>query len=122
MKVTGLGWMGTKTQQFDGMNTFYRDVLNLDVLSVDDKSGRFRLDDGTEVHVYGSKDENHAFFGNGPVVAFEVDDFEAARSRLLGAGIELIYPEPQRASGKIWQHFRAPDGNVYEIIGHDFAA
>jgi hypothetical protein len=29
MKVTGLGWMGTKTRQFDNMITFYRDVLNL---------------------------------------------------------------------------------------------
>jgi hypothetical protein len=29
MKVTGLGWMGTKTRQFDSMITFYRDVLNL---------------------------------------------------------------------------------------------
>jgi len=95
MKVTGLGWMGTKTQQFDRMNTFYRDVLNLDVLSIDDRSGRFKLHDGTEVHVYGSKDEHHEFFGSGPVVAFEVDNFAVARSRLLGAGIELIYPEPQ---------------------------
>ena len=25
--------------------------------------------------------------------------------------------EPQRADGQMWQHFRAPDGNVYEIIG-----
>jgi catechol 2,3-dioxygenase-like lactoylglutathione lyase family enzyme len=121
MKVTGLGWMGTKTRQFDRMNTFYRDVLNLDVVSIDDKSGRFKLDDGTEVHVYGSKDEDHEFFGNGPVVAFEVDDFAAARTRLLGFGIGFIYQEPQRASGRIWQHFRAPDGNVYEIIGNDVA-
>jgi hypothetical protein len=31
----------------------------------------------------------------------------------------VIYPEPQRANGQAWQHFRAPDGNVYEIIGSD---
>jgi catechol 2,3-dioxygenase-like lactoylglutathione lyase family enzyme len=119
MKVTGLGWMGTRTHQFDKMNAFYRDVMKLDVLSIDDRSGRFQLNDGTEVHVYALKDEHHEFFGGGPVVAFEVDDFAVARNRLLGAGIEFIYPEPQRASGKIWQHFRAPDGNVYEIIGDD---
>jgi len=56
------------------------------------------------------------------VVAFEATTFAVARSRLLGAGIELIYPEPQRLAAKIWQHFRAPDGNVYEIIGDDVAA
>lgn len=122
MKVTRLSWMGTKTEQFDRMNTFYRDVLNLDVLSIDEHSGRFKVGDGTEVHVYSSHDEHHDFFGSGPVVAFEVDNFAVARRRLLGAGIEFIYPEPQRAFGKIWQHFRAPDGNVYEIMGNDVAA
>ena len=59
MKVTRLGWMGVKTRQFDGMNTFYRDVLNLEVLSIDDESGRFKLDDGTEVHVYAPRDQEH---------------------------------------------------------------
>jgi len=121
MKVTRLGWMGAKTRQFAKMNAFYRDVLGLGVLSIDDASGRFRLDDGTEVHVYGPQDADHAFFGKGPVVAFEVDDFPAARSRLLDGGTEFIHEEPQRASGRIWQHFLAPDGNVYEIIGADDA-
>jgi catechol 2,3-dioxygenase-like lactoylglutathione lyase family enzyme len=122
MKVTRLGWMGVKTRQFDQMNTFYRDVLNLDVLSIDDKSGRFKLGNGTEVHVYGQLDKDHDFFGSGPVVALEVDNFAVARTRLLSAGIKFVYEEPQRASGKIWQHFIAPDGNVYEIIGNDVAA
>jgi len=122
MKVTRLGWLGVRTRHFDQMNAFYRDVMNLDVLSTDDKSGRFKLQDGTEVHVYGELDRDHDFFADGPVVALEVDDFAAARARLLGAGIKFVYEEAQRASGKIWQHFVAPDGNVYEIIGDDTAA
>jgi len=122
MKVARLGWMGVKTQQFDQMNAFYRDVLNLNTSSIDGKSGRFKLGDGTEVHVYGQLDEDHDFFEHGPVVAFEVTDFSVARARLLSAGIKFVYEEPQRASGKIWQHFIAPDGNVYEIIGEDVSA
>jgi catechol 2,3-dioxygenase-like lactoylglutathione lyase family enzyme len=114
--------MGTKTRQFDRMNAFYRDVLRLEVLSIDDESGRFKLDDGTEVHIYGPQDQDHEFFGSGPVIAFEVDDFATARDRLLSVGTEFIYEEPQRALGRIWQHFIAPDGNVYEIIGNDVAA
>ena len=121
MKVTRLGWMGAKTQQLDAMNEFYRDVMGLEVLSIDDSCGRFKLQDGAEVHVYGPKDRHHGFFGKGPVVAFEVDNFRVAQSRLPAAVVEFIYPEPQRASGKIWQHFRAPDGNVYELIGDDVA-
>jgi hypothetical protein len=79
------------------------------------------MDDGTEVHVYSSEDEDHGCFGRGPVVAFEVDNFADARNRLLAAGIEF-YPEPRRASDKIWQHFKAPDGNVYESIGREIGA
>jgi catechol 2,3-dioxygenase-like lactoylglutathione lyase family enzyme len=119
MKVTRLGWMGTRTRQFDRMNEFYREVLSLGVLSIDDSCGRFKLQDGTEIHVYGPRDQHHEFFADGPVVAFEVDNFAVAQSRLLAAGVEFIYPEPQRASGRVWQHFRAPDGNVYELIGDD---
>ena len=121
MKVVRLGWMGAKTQQFEKMNAFYRDVLGLEVLSIDGSSGRFRLQDGTQVHVYGPNDKDHEFFGEGPVIAFQVDNFADAQARLLAAGVEFIYPEPQRAAGKIWQHFRAPDRNVYELIGDDAA-
>ena len=108
--------------EWERSNAFYRDVLNLDISSIDGKSGRFKLGDGTEVHVYGPLDEDHHFFGDGPVVALEVADFAVARARLLGAGIKFAYEEPQRESGKIWQHFIAPDGNVYEILGNDVAA
>jgi catechol 2,3-dioxygenase-like lactoylglutathione lyase family enzyme len=101
------------------MSEFCRDVLRLETLSVDATSSRFRLADGTEAHVYAGDDPDHAFFGSGPVIGFEVESFLAAHQALTKAGVELIYPEPQRAQGKAWQHFRAPDGNVYEIIGPD---
>ena len=111
MKVTRLGWMGAKTQQFNRMNEFYRDVLGLDVLSIDDSSGRFKLQDGTEVHVYGPKDKHHEFFSEGPVVAFEVDDFAVAQNRLLTAGVEFISPEPQRATG-VKRHQELTPGDI----------
>jgi hypothetical protein len=72
-----------------------------------------------EVHVYGPNDADHDFFGSSPVAGFCVDSFKAARAALEAGGIEFIYAEPQRANGRAWQHFRAPDGNVYEVIGPD---
>lgn len=39
--------------------------------------------------------------------------------RTKNAEAMFIYPEPQRQAGQAWQHFRAPDGNVYELIGPD---
>jgi len=101
------------------MSGFYRDVLGLELIHEDADASRFRLSDGTEAHVYGAGDAHHGFFGAGPVVGFAVESFAAARAALANARIEFLYPEPQREGGRAWQHFRAPDGNVYEIIGPD---
>jgi hypothetical protein len=54
-----------------------------------------------------------------PLVGFFVDSFEDAYVAMLKAGIQFLYPLPQRQRGKVWVHFRAPNGNVYEIIGAD---
>ncbi len=116
MAVAGLGWLGVRTGRFAQTAAFYRDVLGLEVLKDESDDARFRLADGTEVHVYGPSDEDHRFFGSGPVVALRVDDFAATRARMAAAGIEFIGPV-QREGTTAWNHFRGPDGNVYEIIG-----
>ena len=50
-------------------------------------------------------------FATGPVVGFAVRDLAAAVEELRRAGVELL-GEP----GPAWQHFRGPDGNVYELV------
>jgi catechol 2,3-dioxygenase-like lactoylglutathione lyase family enzyme len=119
VKVLSLGWLGVRTGQSSDMSAFYRDVLGLEPIQQGGKGDRFRLHDGTEAHVYPGDDSDHAFFGDGPVVGFAVASFAAARAALVSAGVEFIYREPQRQAGRAWQHFRAPDGNIYEIIGPD---
>lgn len=119
MAVRSLGWLGVRTPAAEAMNAFYRDVLRLEVILERPGATWFRLHDGTEVHVYGSDDEDHEFFGTAPVVGLAVDSFRAEHAALVRARVEFLYPEPQRADGRAWQHFRAPDGNVYEIIGPD---
>jgi catechol 2,3-dioxygenase-like lactoylglutathione lyase family enzyme len=119
MKVLSLNWLGVRTEKLQAMSTFFQDVLKLEVIDVDRSGSRFRLVDGSEAHVYGADDDDHVFFGAGPVVGFEVESFADAHRALQEAGIEFMYPEPQREGGQAWQHFRAPDGNVYEIIGPD---
>ena len=53
-----------------------------------------------------------------PVVGLVVDDFDATRQAMVAAGIAFI-GEPQRDGGSAWNHYRGPDGNVYEIMGRD---
>jgi catechol 2,3-dioxygenase-like lactoylglutathione lyase family enzyme len=117
MKVLSLNWLGVRTEKLQAMNTFFQDVLNLEVIDVDRSGSRFRLVDGSEAHVYGADDDDHVFFGAGPVVGFEVESLADAHRALKEAGIEFMYPEPQREGGQAWQHFRAPDGNVYVEVG-----
>jgi catechol 2,3-dioxygenase-like lactoylglutathione lyase family enzyme len=53
----------------------------------------------------------HGVFPRLPVVGFTVRDLPAAVDELRTAGVELL-GEP----GPTWQHFRGPDGNVYELV------
>jgi catechol 2,3-dioxygenase-like lactoylglutathione lyase family enzyme len=119
MTVRSLGWLGVRTPAAAAMTALYRDVLGLEVIFERPGATWYRLADGTEVHVYGSDDEDHRFFGTAPVVGLAVDSFRETHAALTAAGVEFLYPEPQQADGRAWQHFRAPDGNVYEIIGPD---
>ena len=117
MEVRGLVWLGVRTNQFEEMTRFYRDVLGLSPFQDDAISARFRLPNRTEIHVYGPADEDHRFFGSGPVVGILVDDVDRARATMEAAGIEFIGPI-QRQRDTSWNHFRGPDGNVYEIMSH----
>ena len=111
-----LGWLGVRTDAFEAMTALYRDVLGLTPFHADERSVHFRLESGTEVHVYGPADDDHRFFGSAPVVGLRVADVEGTRRALADAGIELL-TEIERTAEEAWCHFRAPDGNVYEIIG-----
>jgi catechol 2,3-dioxygenase-like lactoylglutathione lyase family enzyme len=116
--IRSLRFLGVRTAAFDETVALYRDVLGLTPLHEAPGATWFRAADGASIHVYDEDDEDHAFFGSGPVVGLEVDDFDGARAALVAAGIAFV-GEPQRDGGVAWNHFTGPDGNVYEIIGPD---
>ena len=56
------------------------------------------------------------FERNSVVAGFLVDDMHAARDELAPApGVELLGELNVMPGGYAWQHFRAPDGLVYEL-------
>jgi len=114
MHVKGLSWLGLRTNQFEEMVTFFRDVMGIQPIRDEPEIVGFQLIDGTQMELYRPDEEFHAFFTTGPVVAFRVDDVDAARTTMEAAGIEFIGPI-QRAGKTSWNHFRAPDGTVFEI-------
>jgi catechol 2,3-dioxygenase-like lactoylglutathione lyase family enzyme len=110
MEVTGLGWCGTRTSRDDKPAHFYEHVLGLRPVHAEPGLRVFELPDGRNVEVFGLGYPGREHFGPGPVVGFAVRDLPAAVRELQDAGVELL-GEP----GPTWQHFRGPDGNVYEL-------
>ncbi len=115
MRVQGLTWLGLRTPQFNEMVTFFRDVMNMKPIRNEPGIAGFQMTDGTNLELYELDEESHAFFTTGPVVAFRVDDVDASRATMEAAGIEFI-GSIQRMGKSSWNHFRAPDGTVFEIL------
>jgi catechol 2,3-dioxygenase-like lactoylglutathione lyase family enzyme len=116
MEIKGIHWLGVRTEKSDELIGFFRDVLELRVAFQEGAMTGFRAPNGDTIEVFSLQDEDHRFFTTGPVVGFLVDDVDAGRAELETAGVELL-GDTQSDSGWAWQHFRGPDGNVYELTG-----
>jgi extradiol dioxygenase family protein len=114
--MASVSFLGLRTREFAAMRSLYADGYGLKALREAPGAVWFELDDAAELHVYADSDPDHAFFGYGPVPGLLVDDFDAAVERLSAHGVRWL-TEPQTAGGRTWQHYRAPDGNVYEVMG-----
>lgn len=116
MNVRGVAWLGVRTDRYAEMTRFCRDVLGLTEVR---KDGRFAIydtseGDGIELFGPGAPSGPGQFDTNKVVAGFLVDDLAAATRELLDAGVELLGGRNDAARSS-WQHFRAPDGNVYEL-------
>lgn len=128
MRIRRLSFMGVKTESFEAMSVFVRDVLGLHAGHTDDGWAVFQLESGdrdlVEVYRPGRYDERLLpADATGPTVAFAVEDLLAARAELVAADIEIVadivwaaeaFDDP-RLDGWGWLFFRAPDGNVYAL-------
>lgn len=111
-------WVGTRTEAFTPTVEFFRTVFELPVGSQRRHFVRLDLPAGGFVEVFDAASGEYPHFTTGPVVGFEVADFDRARSELEGGGCELLLPPGGEAGSYRWQHFRAPDGCVYEIVDY----
>lgn len=116
MNVEGIVWMGVRTSAFGELRALLADVMGLETTHEADGVAWFALPGGEEIQIYDDGDAHHTFFGDGPVVGFQVADFEQATAELVEAGIEMV-GEGDSDGLRRWRHFRGPDGNVYEVIG-----
>jgi catechol 2,3-dioxygenase-like lactoylglutathione lyase family enzyme len=99
------------------MVSLLRDTMGLAVNFEEETTVEFTTSEGDEIQVLAPGDPYYEFFEEhaaGPVPLFEVDDVHSARTELADAGIEIVGPAG-RDSHWEWIHFRAPDGNLYEL-------
>jgi catechol 2,3-dioxygenase-like lactoylglutathione lyase family enzyme len=113
MKVKSFSWVGVSTDDFERSMHFFRDLLGLEVWVQGEEQAILKTAAGQQLEIFG-RDEREKQLTASPVVAFEVEDLEAARNELLAAGIELI-GEVGRWNGFAWQYLRSPDGHIFEI-------
>lgn len=111
MEITGLGWVGTRTDRSSELAAFYENVLGLRPVHTEPGFWVFALPGGRNAEVFSPDYPGKSHFETGPVVGFAVRDLPAAVDELQAAGIELL-----GEAGPTWQQFRAPDGNVYELL------
>jgi catechol 2,3-dioxygenase-like lactoylglutathione lyase family enzyme len=114
MEVTGLSWVGTRTESFDEMARFFGEVMGIERDEEQPGFVSFKTPRGEKVEVFATDESEHGFMTTGPAVGFAVTDLDGARSELEAAGIEFMEPT-QRHGDFQWAHFRGPDGNIYEI-------
>ena len=113
MKVKSFSWVGVSTDNFERSLGFFRDLLGMQVWVQGEQQAILTTESGQQLEIFGGDEREKQLTGS-PVVAFEVDDLEAALDELRMAGIELI-GEIGRWNGFAWQYFRSPDGHVFEL-------
>ena len=113
MKVKSFSWVGVSTDDFERSMRFFRDLLGLEVWVQGEKQAILKTASGQQLEIFG-RDEAEKRRTASPVVAFEVDDLQAACEELRVAGVELIGPTGSW-NGFAWQYFRSPDGHIFEL-------
>jgi catechol 2,3-dioxygenase-like lactoylglutathione lyase family enzyme len=117
MEVRNVRWVGIKTDRYEAMVSFLRDVLGLRVNFEEPTTIEFTTSEGDEVQVIGPGHPYYEFFGeqaHGPVPLFEVDDVHSARRELEAAGLDVVGSTEHDRHWE-WIHVRGPDGNLYEF-------
>jgi glyoxylase I family protein len=113
MRITGITFVGTRTDERRAMTRFLQEVLGLTpapaVEGMD--ADLFSMPDGSSFAVT----PGVAPTEDDRTVGFLVDDLDDARRVLLASGVE-VDDEIQSNEQFRYLHFRAPDGHLYELL------
>jgi catechol 2,3-dioxygenase-like lactoylglutathione lyase family enzyme len=117
MNIRGYSWAGAPTSDFDQTNQFFKEVLGLEVLVIDQERGIgiFKLPTGQLFETFGPGNRYQALM-NAPGIAFDVDDIDSARAELESKGIKFVSEIERGSHGDAWTFFEGPDGYLYQLF------
>lgn len=120
MRILGISWAGVKTSQYDQMKSVFSRILSMEPDHERDDFAVFMLPSGERIEVFGPSgpDPAEQFQNNRVEAGILVDDIDEAIGHLLSMGMELVGEKQVAENGGSWQHFRMPDGTVWEV-NHD---
>jgi len=116
MKIKGIVWLGTRTDQFEQMTDFCRSMLGLSQRSIEPGFAVFEMPNGDLFEVFGPQEPSNTFMSH-PVAGFLVDDILAARAEMEAKGIEFIKPPTNEFYG-IEALFKDGCGNWFSLTEH----
>ena len=112
MRIRGLVFAGTSTEQRPRMVSFLRETLGLAQVQVGGvEADIFELPDGARFAVADPRGMGETSRS----VGFLVENLDEAIAELRAAGTE-VDDEPGENELSRYVHFRAPDGKLYELI------
>jgi len=120
MNVLRIGFLGTRTTNFQQTADFFQDILGLQTAWTKPDWAGFKLPTGQNdyLEVYGPTKHDPNLFPDSAgrlMVAFVVDDVVGAHAEVTAAGLETLGDVYWAAEGFGWFFLRAPDGNIYAI-------
>ena len=115
VRILRIAWLGVRTQDGQAMADFLEGTLGLACSHHEDDTWIFGLPDGAKAEVFGPRSPHNAHFTTGPGVGFLVDDVASAAEELRAAGVHIVDGPVYAEEDIAWVHFRAPDGNIYEL-------
>ena len=111
MRVLGLVFAGTATEQRAQMVRFVAETLRLEQVRIEGvEADLFELPDGSRFAI----SDPRGMGDTSRSVGFLVEDLDDAIAQLNTAGIEV--DEPAENDLQRYVHFKAPDGKLYELI------
>ncbi|HXT89187.1 MAG TPA: VOC family protein [Trebonia sp.] len=118
MRVRGISWVGVKTSSYPQMREFFVTRAGLAVDFERPDFAVLRFPNGDKLEIFGPEaaEPPEQFARNQVEASLLVDDFDEAVEELRAAGIELVGECGDGGEGYRWQHFRAPDGKVFELV------